>query len=172
MSQRWMKIEVTLPNKVEVFEMSEFLGIDPDCTVGKLIKVWGWFNEHSMDGTEPTSVIKILNNLARNDHFCNAMVEVGWLIINKKTIKIPKFERHNSEGAKQRAYDAKRQAKYRERKALELECHNNVTLNALPDKSRLEEIRIDENSSPVEDAIEAKDTNLDLFENYKENNYE
>ncbi len=79
MSQRWMKTELTLPDKIEVFEMSEILGINPDCVVGKLTRVWAWFNEHSTKGTEPISVVKILNNLVRNDCFCDAMEQVGWL---------------------------------------------------------------------------------------------
>ena len=102
MSQRWMKTELTLPDKIEVFEMSVILGINPDCVVGKLTRVWGWFNEHSTEGIESISVVKILNNLARNDYFCDAMEQVGWLVINKKTIKIPNFERHNSKGADQK----------------------------------------------------------------------
>ena len=172
MSQRWMKIEVTLPNKPEVFEMSEQLGIDPDCVVGKLNKVWGWFNEHSIDGVEPISVARLLNNLPDNECFCDAMVEVGWLIINKKTIKIPNFERHNSEGAKQRALTTRRQDKHRNKKVLQLEHNDNVTLDELPDKNRLDNTIIDKSYSPVEDAIEARDTNLDLPNTFKEDYYE
>ena len=152
--------------------MSELLGIDSDCVLGKLVRVWGWFNEHSTDGIESVSVLKTLNTLTKNDHFCDAMVKVGWLVVNKKTIKIPNFERHNSEGAKQRAYDAKRQADYRKRKALQLECHDNVTLNALPDKIRLDDTRIDKNSSPVVAALDAQDNNLDLLNTFKEDDYE
>jgi len=172
MAQPWMKIELPTPNKVEVFQMSELLNIDPDCVLGKLFRVWGWFNEHSTDGVEPISVVKILNNLVRNDYFCDAMAEVGWLIINKKNIKIPNFELHNSKGAKQRALAARRQEKYRDKQVLQIEHNDNVTLDTSLDKNRLEEIRIDKSSSPVEDAIEAKDTNLDLFKDHKENNYE
>ena len=168
MSQRWMKIEVTLPNKVEVFEMSEFLGIDPDCVVGKLNKVWGWFNEHSMDGVEPISVIKILNNLAKNDRFCNAMVKVGWLIINKKTIKIPNFERHNGDGAKKRALNARRQDKHRNKKAIQLEYNDNVTLDELPDKTRVDKTRVESNSPYSGVPIE-----IDVSKNnFKELDYE
>jgi len=168
MSQRWMKIEVTLPNKPEVFEMSELLGIDADCIVGKLNRVWGWFNEHSVDGVEPIGVAGLLNKLTDNERFCEAMAEVGWLEINKKTIKIPNFGLHNGSGAKQRAMTARRQAKHRGKDALQLEYNESVTIDTLPDKNRLEEIRKDKSSSPVGDALVVEDTNLDLFKDFKE----
>jgi hypothetical protein len=172
MSQRWMKIEVTLPNKTEVFEMSELLSIDSDCVVGKLVKVWGWFNEHSTDGVESVSVLKILNTLVKNDHFCDAMAEVGWLVINKKTIKIPNFERHNGSGAKQRSLAARRQSLHRDKQVLQLENNANVTLDELPDKNRLEKIRIDKSYSPVVEAIDTEDSKLDIFKAFKEDSYE
>lgn len=172
MSQRWMKIEVTLPNKIEVFEISELLSVDPDCVVGKLVKVWGWFNEHSTDGVEPISVLKILNTLTKNDHFCEAMVKVGWLTINKKTIKIPNFERHNSSGAKQRSMAARRQSLHRDKQVFQLEHNDIVTLDELPDKIRLDDTRIDKSSSPVAGALDAQGGSLDLPNVFKENDYE
>ena len=172
MAQPWAKIELHSPDKVEVFQMAELLNIDSDCVFGKLTRIWGWFNEHSTDGVEPVSVIKILNNLARNDYFCDAMVEVGWLVINKKTIKIPNFDRHNSKGAKQRAMSARRQEEYRDKQVLQLEHNGNVTLDESLDKNRLDKIKIDKSYSPVVDAIDAEDTNLDLFTTFKEDDYE
>jgi hypothetical protein len=91
------------------------------------------------------------------------MVEVGWLTINKKTIRIPNFERHNSKGSKQRAMAARRQETYRDKQALQLEHNDNVTLDASLDKNRLEKRRLDESYSPVVDAIDARDNNLDIF---------
>ena len=167
MAQPWMKIELPTPNKVEVFQMSELLNIDPDCVLGKLVRIWGWFNEHSNDGIESISVLKILNNLVRNNYFCDAMAEVGWLIINKKTIRIPNFEIHNGKGAKQRAMAARRQEKYRDKQVLQLGHNDNVTLDESLDKSRLDNTRIDKSYSPVMDAIDAEDTNLDLFTTYQ-----
>ncbi len=167
MSQRWMKTELTLPDKIEVFEMSEILGINPDCVVGKLTRVWAWFNEHSTKGVEPISVVKILNNLVRDDCFCDAMEQVGWLVINRKTIKIPNFDRHNSKGAKQRAMAARRQEVHRDKQVLQLEHNANVTLDESLDKIRLDKTRIDKSCSPVVDAIDAEDATLDLFNTYQ-----
>ena len=172
MAQPWMKMELPTPDKVEVYQMSESLNIDPDCVLGKLNRIWGWFNEHSTDGIEPIGVLKILNNLVKNDYFCGAMVEVGWLIINKKTIRIPNFDRHNSKGAKQRAMAARRQETYRDKQALQLEHNDNVTKDASLDKNRLEEIRIDKSYSPVVEALDAEDSKLGIFKVFKDDNYE
>ena len=40
MSGDWIKIEVCLPDKPEIWAMSESLNIDPDAVTGKLIRVW------------------------------------------------------------------------------------------------------------------------------------
>ena len=172
MAQPWMKIELPTPDKVEVHQMSEMLNIDPDCVLGKLVRVWGWFNEHSTDGVEPLSVANQLNTIARNEHFCDAMLEVGWLTINKKTIKIPNFDRHNSKGSKQRTMNARRQEQHRDKQTLQLEYNDMVTLDVLLDKNRLEKIRIDKSSSPVVEAIDAEDSKLDIFNTSKEDGYE
>jgi hypothetical protein len=172
MGQSWMKVELTTPDKVEIHQMSEILNIDSDCVLGKLVRVWGWFNEHSTDGVEPISVANQLNTITRNNHFCDAMLEVGWLVINKKTIKIPSFDRHNSKGSKQRALNARRQGAYKDKQAFQLEHNDIVTPNELPDKNRLEKIRIDKSYSPVVEAIDTEDSKLDIFKAFKEDSYE
>ncbi len=172
MAQPWMKIELPTPDKVEVYQMSESLNIDPDCVLGKLNRIWGWFNEHSTDGIEPIGVLKILNNLVRNDYFCGAMVEVGWLIINKKTIRIPNFDRHNGKGAKQRAMAARRQETYRDKQVLQLGHNDIVTLDESLDKNRLDNTRIDKSYSPVVGGIGTEDNNPNIFNSFKEDDYE
>ena len=95
-----------------------------------------------------------------------------WLTINKKTIRIPNFDRHNSKGAKQRAMAARRQETYRDKQALQLEHNDNVTQDASLDKNRLEEIRIDKSYSPVVEALDAEDSKLGIFKVFKDDNYE
>ena len=47
----WLKFDCTTPEKPEVLRITISMGWDdPDLTVGKLLKVWRWFDEHSLDG--------------------------------------------------------------------------------------------------------------------------
>ena len=51
MAGDWIKVEVSTPDKREVLAITSAMGWDdPDYTVGKLIRVWRWFDQHSVDG--------------------------------------------------------------------------------------------------------------------------
>ena len=45
MAGDWLKFEKVTMDKPEVFEMAGILGIDPDAVVGKLLRVWSWFDD-------------------------------------------------------------------------------------------------------------------------------
>jgi|APSaa5957512576_1039674.scaffolds.fasta_scaffold05731_2 DNA replication protein DnaT len=148
--QPWMKMELDTPDKPEVHQMAEILNIDPDAVVGKLTRVWGWFNKNSINGIEPTSTVRILNRLVFNKNFCDAMIKVNWMAIDKRsnTIKIPKFDLHNSKGAKRRALGALRQETHRAKKHMPPEPSNaKVTLTGSLEKSRLDDITLSPSSA-------------------------
>ena len=156
MAGDWMKIELVTPDKPEVSQLAQILGIDPDAVVGKLVRFWGWFNEQSVDGKAPASTIFLLNRIVHEDRFCDAMFEVGWLETDGEYFQIPNLDHHNSNGAKTRALGNRRQAKHRAKKANENKEINsgngNVTESALqnriPEKRREEKRR----DAPVEDS--------------------
>lgn len=149
MPQPWMKMELDTPDKPEVHQIAEILKIDPDAVVGKLARVWGWFNKNSVDGIEPIETMNLLNRLVFNNQFCNAMIKVKWMTANKRsgTVQIPKFKLHNSKGAKARALGARRQDVHKIKKQVMSELSNGkVTLKKLLEENRLEKITIDSNS--------------------------
>ena len=49
MAGEWLKFEKATPDKPEVFAIAARLDIDPDAVVGKLIRVWSWFDTHTVD---------------------------------------------------------------------------------------------------------------------------
>ena len=109
----WLKIEVTTVDKPEVHLIAAKLNIDPDAVVGKLIRVWAWFDQHTISGNDSRVTAALLNRVACHEAFCEAMVSVGWLNDFGGSMSLPSFDRHNGKTAKNRALSAKRQTAFR-----------------------------------------------------------
>jgi len=115
MAGEWIKIETSLSDKPEVLRISRRLGIDKDCVVGKLARVWGWFDKNSVDGVVDGVVDADIDAIAYQDGFASALVSVGWLLVDSDLcrVSVPNFQRHNGESAKKRALKSERQARWR-----------------------------------------------------------
>jgi hypothetical protein len=130
MAGDWMKIELELPDKPEVHAISARLNIDPDAVVGKLIRVWQWFDKHTTDGNAVGVTYALPDRISGVSGFGEAMNSVGWLDQLTSEIgglSMPKFERHTSNSAKTRALTQKRVAKTRNAPSV---------TKALPEKRR------------------------------------
>ena len=157
----WIKFEVTTSDKMEVGLMADILKIDPDAVVGKLLRVWAWFDENTIDGNanvtqnalqerykcNASSVAKaLLDRRVGVVGFCDAMIQVGWMVEFDGAISLPNFDRHNGESAKKRAEGGKRVEKHRNGR--NAKSVTDVTQNALPDKIRLDKnIEVDKSTS-------------------------
>ena len=121
MSENWIKFEKSTLEKPEVYQMAALLKIDVHSVVGKLLTVWAWFDDHTEDGTAPTSVIPMLDGKTCRG-FCAAMQDpkVKWLTVDGDTVSIANYDKHNSASAKKRANDRKRKTKSRLNSAF---CH-------------------------------------------------
>lgn len=108
-----MKIELELPDKPEVHAIAAATGIDPDAVVGKLIRVWQWFDKHTEDGNAPSVTVALVDRITNTPKFGESMQLVSWLHASEGGISMPKFDRHTSESSKKRALSAKRQSRYR-----------------------------------------------------------
>jgi hypothetical protein len=113
MAGDWIKVEHALPDKPEVMEMAAMLGIDSDAVVGKLIRVWTWFDNHTEDGNAPVTVRALLDRYAGVTGFVASMLQVGWIRENDGMLSVTRFERHNGQTAKNRANTNRRVAKSR-----------------------------------------------------------
>lgn len=109
----WMKIDLELPDKPEVHAIAGMLNLDPDAVVGKLIRVWQWFDKHTTDGNAFGVTYALPDRISGVAGFGEAMAFVGWLEQQDKTLVMPKFDRHTSESAKARALTAKRVEKHK-----------------------------------------------------------
>jgi len=133
MAGDWMKIELELPDKPEVHAIAGNLNLDPDAVVGKLIRVWQWFNKHTVDGNAFGVTYSLLDRITGVTGFGEAMMFAGWLEQKDKVLSMPKFDRHTSASAKSRALSNNRVSKHRRE-----ECNGLTVTKALPEKRREE----------------------------------
>jgi hypothetical protein len=139
MAGDWIKVQHVTPDKPEVWQIADRLGIDPDAVVGKLIRVWIWADQQTTGGTcnAPSVTKALLDRVAGVTQFCAAMIDAGWLEETETGIEFRNFDRHNGTSAKKRAQGSNRAAASRNRNA-------NVTHEALQKRyQRREEKRRD-----------------------------
>ena len=133
MAGDWIKFEIATPDKPEVWEIAESLNIDPDAVIGKLIRLWIWFNTQTQNGHAPSVTKKLLDRDVGVMGFCDVVVRCGWMSEHDNKISLPNFERHNGSTAKTRALGQKRKQKERDL------SRASVTPQQVPEKSNREE---------------------------------
>ncbi|MCQ9186295.1 hypothetical protein KMT30_46140 [Streptomyces sp. IBSBF 2953] len=113
MAGDWIKFELTTLDKPEVCQIADLADIDPDAVVGKLMRVWGWFDQQTEKGNAPSVSKKLLDRLVGVIGFCEHMKSVDWMIESEGVISLPHFDRHNGKTAKNRLLTAKRVANHK-----------------------------------------------------------
>lgn len=113
MAGDWIKFELTTLDKPEVCQIADLADIDPDAVVGKLMRVWGWFDQQTQDGNAPSVSKKLLDRMVGVTGFCEHMKLVAWMVEADGVISLPHFERHNGKTAKNRLLTAKRVANHK-----------------------------------------------------------
>lgn len=132
MAGDWIKFEIVTPDKPEVWEIADKLNLDPDAVVGKLIRMWIWFNTQTENGHASIVTKKIIDRHVDVTGFCDAVISVNWLHQNSIQISIKSFDRHNGSPAKTRALGQKRKAKQRHaeivtERGLEIELEKSIS---------------------------------------------
>lgn len=115
MAGDWIKMGVDLPEKPEVWQIAGMVGIDSDAVVGKLLKVWRWFDAHTETGNAVGVTYALVDHVSGVTGFGEAMALCGWLAQDGSTLSLPNFERHNGKTAKNRALTAKRVASHKDK---------------------------------------------------------
>ena len=113
MAGDWIKVEKSLSDKPEAWQIAATLDIDPDAVVGKLIRIWAWFDDQTENGNAPSVTQALLDRRVGVTGFCDAMIAAGWMHDDGQTITLPNFDRHNGKTAKNRALTAKRVAAHK-----------------------------------------------------------
>jgi hypothetical protein len=113
MAGNWIKFDTSTSDKPEVWAIAESLGIDPDAVVGKLLRVWAWFDDQTEKGNAPIVTRALLDRKVGVTGFVTAMVQAGWMVETDGLLTLPNFDRHNGQTAKNRILTAKRVAAHK-----------------------------------------------------------
>lgn len=143
MASSWIKVEVITPDKPEIFQIAELLNIDPDAVLGKLVRIWAWADQQTIDGNAGSVTKGVLDRIAFITGFADALITVGWLAYVDGKLILPNFERHNGESSKKRALTNRRVADHRKRET------QKVTQPALQKELPEEEEEEDINKTPI-----------------------
>lgn len=144
MAGDWIKFELSTFEKTEVYQIADLANIDEDAALGKLLRVWGWFDQQTENGNAHSVSKRLLDRLSGVAGFCDCMIKAGWMTEYEEGeetfISLPNFDRHNGKTAKNRALTAKRVALHK--------ANASLTQDALPreEKRREEKIEIKEES--------------------------
>lgn len=133
MAGDWIKFEHSTLDKPEVLVLADFLETTPDDIVGKLLRIWVWFDKNSVNGdaggVTGNALMRFIDGHVGRQGFAACMKKVGWLNENG----VPNFDRHNGKSAKKRALTAARTREWRDAKG-----DDSVTRDASPEKRREE----------------------------------
>jgi len=145
MAGDWLKMEVATPDKPEVLAITARMGWDdPDLAVGKLFRVWRWFDQHTTDGNAHGVTLALLDRIAGVTGFGAAMQFAGWLIVSDDGISLPNFDRHCGKTAKERAQTAKRVASHKSNAKANAQGNAVTVTNTVTDALPREEKRREE----------------------------
>lgn len=150
MAGDWIKFELATPDKPEVWAIAAALNIDPDAVVGKLLRVWGWFDQQTENGNAPSVSKMLLDRLVGVTGFCKAVIDAEWMQDDGVTLSLPHFDRHNGKTAKNRATTAKRVASFKNKTGKSNATSNDeVTPAPLPKEEKRREENILKDITPA-----------------------
>ncbi|MFE8049281.1 DnaT-like ssDNA-binding domain-containing protein [Brenneria goodwinii] len=119
MAYEWIKVEVITPDKPEIYQLAEILNIDPDSVLGKLIRIWAWADQQTIDGNANCNAASVTKNaidrIAFLPGFADALLQVGWLRNEGNTLVFPNFDRHNGKSSKKRTLTNRRVTEHRKK---------------------------------------------------------
>jgi hypothetical protein len=146
MAGDWIKLQKDTPDKPEVLAIASRLNLDPDAVVGKLVRIWCWFDTHTVNGNASCVTFSFLDRITGVTGFAEQVALIGWLVQDGHNLRLPNFEYHNGETAKQRALGKNRAEKARSN----AKSNAPIVIKSLPEKRR-EEKRRESNNKSVRD---------------------
>lgn len=135
MAGDWIKWTKGLARKGKVVTMASRLKRDRHEIAGRLMVVWEWTDEETVDGKIPGVGSEFIDEIAGLPGLGTALLASGWLAQTHDGIEFVNYVQHNGPTAKSRALATRRQAASRSARDGSV---TNVTLGALPEKRREE----------------------------------
>jgi hypothetical protein len=117
MAGDWIKMRLDLVEDPAVIYLADQTNLPEPCIVGYLHTLWAWMSRQSDDGTVTGVTLSALARIMRHEQLPALLVQVGWLATEEDgplpVLRVPNWERHNSQSAKQRGLTAIRMAAHR-----------------------------------------------------------
>lgn len=167
MAGDWIKLQKDTPDKPEVLAIATRMNLDPDAVVGKLVRIWSWFDTHTIDGNANSVTFSLLDRLAGVTGFAEQMTFVGWLDQKGHVLTLPNFEYHNGETAKKRALGKNRQDKFRNNDESNAKNNASSVTETLPEKRR-EEKSIDIQKERATSVACPPDVDQQIWDDWKQ----
>ena len=143
MAGDWLKMRHDLADDPSIIRTAADLGIDEDAVLGKCFRLWSWADRHTTDGQASGIGLAWVDRLTRCDGFGAALVRAGWLAELDGGLCFPRFDRHCSDTAKQRALDSRLKAEKRDVRQRAGQkpdkCPDAIRTTAGPEKRREED---------------------------------
>ncbi|MGF6214393.1 hypothetical protein [Comamonas sp. 4034] len=141
MAGEWIKFDSSLPEKPETLAITAKMGWDdPDLTVGKLMRLFRWFDQHTTNGNAAGVTSSLLDRVLGVTGFTESVASVGWIVISAAGISLANFDRHNGATAKSRAQGAKRAANHRNNGSSNGNSNADSVTESLPREEKRREI--------------------------------
>jgi len=169
MAGEWLKFDSTLPEKQETLAITVAMGWDDaDLTVGKLMRLFRWFDQHTVDGNAASVTPALLDRIVGVSGFVSAVAAQGWLIVSDGGICLNHFEYHNGASAKSRALTAKRVANHKSNGKANAEGNAESVSGALPrvEKSREDKKNTKEKKSAAAPTPCPEDVNAQVWDDW------
>jgi hypothetical protein len=112
MAGEWIKLCVDVWEAPETVRIAEQTGSCVDGVVGRLARIWCWFDKYTVNGRARIGVA-FLDRLVKQPGFCSAMAEAGWLRLGEGWVALPRFIRHSGHEGRTRALRARRMQRAR-----------------------------------------------------------
>ena len=120
MAGDWIKIEHALPTKPEVMQLAALLECEEATVVGYLVVFWTWCDRNLSQKCPVARGTKIgLDRVVGRAGFCDAMQQVGWLLMDGDEVSIPNYDVHLSQSAKTRGVETRRKQQARTKSGTE-----------------------------------------------------
>lgn len=119
MAGDWIKMRTCLAAERAVMLLCDKTGLDTFAVVGRLHAVWSWAGDHAdRHGVVRGISLTTVDRVAAHSGFASAMLTANWLEeVSGNGIRFPRWQKHNSKSARERALGAERAAKSRWKKS-------------------------------------------------------
>lgn len=139
MALNWIKWVKGLSRRREVLAVAQALGLDRRIVACACMEVWEWADDNTTTGLVNNLTAPDIDLLVGITGFGSALCTVGWLTVRTDGIQFPRWDRHNSQSAKERSQSALRQKRKRERDATVTSRNDRNSSVTRSEKSRGEE---------------------------------